>query len=292
MAMAFSPAAASGTLDGDKMMPFNALPVPPSFSLFRSFSDVTKPVNDEGIVSLQRAQQVTYGADSDFVVRLDGKIEQDSANKVKAKLFELARKNSNREIILEINSGGGSVPDGWNIIDAMNSIPNKVTTVCQRAESMAAVILIANVSGDRYAYPRCRIMLHEPSWEIKGTASEMAQRANDIMETRKLFADKIEEATGMPARMAMEFIASGDTVLSAEQSYKLNFLDGILPGPINKVNREARPPSLSSDFCTGERLLRMQVCQPGNNIAVMGGSRPGAAQAAGQTSGFSAPSTP
>ena len=109
----------------------------------------------------------------------------------------LAAEDPEKDIYLYINSPGGSVSAGMAIYDTMQYVPCDVATVAMGlAASMGQFLLCAGERGKRYALPHARIMMHQPSGGIGGTASDIKIQAEQMLYTKKKMAELIAEHTG------------------------------------------------------------------------------------------------
>ena len=99
----------------------------------------------------------------DRIIFISGEITDETANLAVAQLIYLEGKDSDKDIMMYINSVGGSVTAGMAIYDTMNYIKCDVSTICVGlAASMGAVLLSAGTKGKRYALPNSEIMIHQP----------------------------------------------------------------------------------------------------------------------------------
>src|SRR5690606_14353236 len=109
------------------------------------------------------------------IIFLGSEVTDEVANRICAQLLLLAAEDPHRDINLWINSPGGSVYAGMAIYDTMQFVENDiVTTALGIAASMAQLLLCAGTKGKRYALPHTRIMMHQPSGRIGGTAADTA----------------------------------------------------------------------------------------------------------------------
>src|SRR4029079_265960 len=106
------------------------------------------------------------------IIFLGSEVKDQNANAICAQLLLLSAEAPETDIFLHINSPGGSVDAGMAIYDTMNYIPNDVATVSMGlAASMGQFLLCAGAKGKRYALPHSRIMMHQPSSGMGGSAS-------------------------------------------------------------------------------------------------------------------------
>ena len=120
------------------------------------------------------------------IIFLGSVVDDAIANPICAQLLLLAAEDPDKDICLYINSPGGSVSAGMAIYDTMQFVKNDVATVAMGlAASMGQFLLCAGAPGKRYALPHARIMMHQPSGGIGGTASDIAIQAEQMLYTKK-----------------------------------------------------------------------------------------------------------
>ena len=135
------------------------------------------------------------------IVFLGSEVRDQNANAICAQLLLLSAEDPEADIFLHINSPGGSVDAGMAIYDTMNYIPNDVATVGMGlAASMGQFLLCAGTKGKRYALPHARIMMHQPSSGMGGSASDIKIQAQQSLHIKKVLLDLIAEHTGQPRR--------------------------------------------------------------------------------------------
>ncbi|MET2714812.1 MULTISPECIES: ClpP family protease [Streptomyces] len=131
------------------------------------------------------------------IVMLGTQVDETSANRVCAQLLLLAAEDPRAGILLYIHSPGGSVHAGLGIYDTMRMIPNDVATLAVGfAASMGQVLLTVGTPGKRYALPHTRIMMHQGSAGIGGTAADVAIQAENLEHTQRTMERIIAEHTG------------------------------------------------------------------------------------------------
>src|ERR1051326_6031379 len=124
-------------------------------------------------------------------------IEDELANLVIAQMLFLEAEDPEKDIYLYINSPGGSVTAGMAIYDTMQFIPNDVVTVGMGlAASMGQFLLAAGTKGKRYALPHARIMMHQPSGGIGGSASDIKIQAEQSLLLKKQLNELQAHHTG------------------------------------------------------------------------------------------------
>ena len=131
------------------------------------------------------------------IIFLGSDVRDDNANAICAQLLLLAAEDPNKDIWLYINSPGGSVTAGMAIYDTMKWVPNDVATVAMGlAASMGQFLLSSGTKGKRYATPHARVMMHQPSGGIGGTATDIKIQAEQMLYIKKQMAELIAEHTG------------------------------------------------------------------------------------------------
>lgn len=163
----------------------------------------------------------------DRIIFLNGEIDDQSANLVIAQLIYLEGKDPDKDIMMYINSPGGSVVAGMAIYDTMNYIKCDVCTVCVGlAASMAAILLSSGTKGKRYALPNSEVMIHQPLGGFQGQASDIKIHAEHMMRTRKTINKILSENTGADIE-TIEKDTDRDNFMSAEEAKKYGLIDKI-----------------------------------------------------------------
>jgi len=131
------------------------------------------------------------------IIVLGTQVDETSANRVCAQLLLLSAEDPRTDISLYINSPGGSVHAGMAIYDTMRLIPNDVATLAMGfAASMGQFLLCTGTKGKRYCLPNARVMMHQPSAGIGGSASDIAIQAENLEHTKLRMEQLIAEHTG------------------------------------------------------------------------------------------------
>jgi ATP-dependent Clp protease protease subunit len=162
------------------------------------------------------------------IIFLGSVVEDTIANLICAQLLLLAAEDEERDISLYINSPGGSVTAGMAIYDTMEFIPNDVSTVAiGLAASMGQFLLCAGAKGKRYATPHARIMMHQPSGGIGGTAADIAIQAEQMIHTRRVLQDRIAFHTGQTIER-IEEDSDRDRWFTAPEAAEYGFIDRVV----------------------------------------------------------------
>lgn len=132
----------------------------------------------------------------DRIVVLGQAVDDEVANRLCAQLLLLAAEDPTRDVALYINSPGGSVYSGLAVFDTMESIACDVATyVFGLAASMGQFLLTAGTPGKRFALPRSRVLMHQPSGGIGGTATDIAIQATQVRELKAEIAQMARRFT-------------------------------------------------------------------------------------------------
>jgi ATP-dependent Clp protease protease subunit len=140
----------------------------------------------------------------------------------------LSADDGQRDIYLYINSPGGSVTAGMAIYDIMQYVPNDVATVGMGlAASMGQFLLCAGTTGKRFALPHARIMMHQPSGGIGGTASDIRIQAEQMLYVKKTLAERIAFHTGQPLDQ-IEKDSDRDRWFTADEAKDYGLVDQVV----------------------------------------------------------------
>ena len=162
------------------------------------------------------------------IIFLGSVVEDSMANAICAQILLLAAENPEKDIFLYINSPGGSVTAGMAIYDTMQYVNNDVATVGMGlAASMGQFLLCAGAPGKRYATPHARIMMHQPSSGIGGTASDIKIQAEQIGFTKRKMAELIAHHTGQTLD-TITADSDRDRWFTAEEAKEYGFVDHVV----------------------------------------------------------------
>src|ERR1700759_1138242 len=150
------------------------------------------------------------------------------ANRICAQLLLLYAEDPERDINLWINSPGGSVYSGMAIYDTMQFIDNDVQTVAMgMAASMGQFLLCSGAPGKRFALPHARIMMHQPSGGMGGTAADIAIQAEQMLYTKRMFQERISFHTGQTQEQ-IEADFDRDRWFTAQEAKDYGFIDKVI----------------------------------------------------------------
>ena len=161
------------------------------------------------------------------IVVLGTDVNDNVANYISAQLLYLEGQDRDKDIMLYINSPGGSVTAGMAIYDTMQFVNPDVGTICMGlGASMGQFLLCAGAPGKRYALPHARIMMHQPLAGIQAQASDIAIQAEQLGYVKKLLAERIAGHTGQTAAQTAAAIHR-DRWVTAEQAKEYGLLDPV-----------------------------------------------------------------
>jgi ATP-dependent Clp protease protease subunit len=162
------------------------------------------------------------------IIFLGSEVTDQVANRVSAQLLLLAAEDPERDINLYINSPGGSVYSGMAIYDTMQFVQNDVATIAMgMAASMGQLLLCAGTTGKRYALPHARIMMHQPSGGMGGTASDIAIQAEQMLYTKRMFQERVAHHTGQTQEQ-IEADSDRDRWFTANEAKDYGFIDHVI----------------------------------------------------------------
>ena len=162
------------------------------------------------------------------IVFIGGPINDDVANIIVAQLLFLESEDPKKDISIYVNSPGGSVSAGLAIIDTMNHIKPKVSTVgVGIAASMGALILSSGEKGMRYALPNAEVMIHQPLGGAEGQASDIEITARHIIKTRERLNKMLAKNTGQKLSV-IEKDVDRDFFMDAIDAKKYGLIDKVL----------------------------------------------------------------
>jgi ATP-dependent Clp protease protease subunit len=165
---------------------------------------------------------------ADRIIFLGSGVDDYVANVVVAQLLFLESVDAKKDILLYINSPGGSVYAGLGIYDTMQYVRPDVATICTSlAASMGAVLLCGGAAGKRSSLPHARIMIHQPSGGAQGQSSDIEITAKQILILRKELYEIISHHSGQPFEK-IEKDSDRDYWMKAEEAKEYGLIDEVL----------------------------------------------------------------
>ena len=162
------------------------------------------------------------------IIWLGSEVRDENANAICAQMLLLAAEDPSKDIFLYINSPGGSITAGMAIYDTMKFIQPDVATVAMgMAASMGQFLLSSGTKGKRYATPHARVMMHQPSGGIGGTATDVRINAQLILHMKTVLAELIAAQTGKSVEQ-IHTDSDRDRWFTAPEALEYGFVDHVV----------------------------------------------------------------
>ena len=177
----------------------------------------------------ERAYDIYSRLLKERIIFLGSAIYDEVASLLIAQLIFLESEDPDKDIMIYINSPGGSVTAGMGIYDTMQYIRPDVTTMCVgMAASMGQLLLTSGAAGKRIALPHSKILMHQP-WAggLQGQTTDILIHAKDMEKTRETLFQIISKHSGQPFEKVMED-AERDNIMNVEEAKKYGLIDEIL----------------------------------------------------------------
>ncbi|TWS25322.1 ATP-dependent Clp protease proteolytic subunit [Tsukamurella sputi] len=188
----------------------------------------SNPIMRTGLAGLNLNDSVYSRLLESRIIFLGSEVNDDIANQLCAQMLLLSAEDPTKDINLYINSPGGSISAGMAIFDTMEFVECDVATYAMgMAASMGEFLLAAGTKGKRYALPHARIMMHQPSAGIGGTAADIAIQAELFRKTKVEMNRLNAQFTGQPVEK-IEIDADRDKWFTAEEARDYGFVDHVV----------------------------------------------------------------
>ena len=162
------------------------------------------------------------------IIFLGTQIDDMVANLVVAQLLLLDSENPEKDIMLYINSPGGSVTAGFAIYDTMQHIRADVSTICLgQAASMGAFLLSSGTKGKRMALPHSRVLIHQPLGGAQGQATDIEIQAQEILRIKKSLNEILASNTGQDIAK-IEKDTDRDYIMTPEEALEYGMIDKVI----------------------------------------------------------------
>lgn len=162
------------------------------------------------------------------IIFLGQEVDDAVANRIVAFMLYLDSQDPGKDIILYINSPGGSVTAGMAIYDTMAHIKSDVVTICVGlAASMGSFLLAAGAKGKRLALPHSRIMIHQPSGGTRGQATDIEIEAREIIRIRRQLNQIYADRTGQTLEK-IEKDMDRDYFMSPQEAKAYGLIDKVI----------------------------------------------------------------
>jgi len=164
----------------------------------------------------------------DGIIFIGTPIDDAIANLAIAQMLFLEAEDAERDIVLYINSPGGSVSAGLAIYDTMQFVKPDIGTICVgQAASMGAVLLAAGAKGKRYALPNSRVMIHQPLGGFQGQATDIEIHAREILRMRESLNEILAQHTGNDIE-TIRRDTERDFFMDGEQALAYGIIDRVI----------------------------------------------------------------
>ncbi|XP_074559770.1 ATP-dependent Clp protease proteolytic subunit 5, chloroplastic-like isoform X2 [Curcuma longa] len=184
---------------------------------------------------MERFQSVISQLFQHRIIRCGGPVDDDMANIIVSQLLYLDAVDPTKDIVMYVNSPGGSVTAGMAIFDTMKHIRPDVSTVCVGlAASMGAFLLSSGTKGKRYSLPNSRIMIHQPIGGAQGVQTEIEIQANEIFHHKANLASYLAYHTGQSLDKINQD-TDRDFFMSAEEAKEYGMIDGVITNPLKAL---------------------------------------------------------
>lgn len=162
------------------------------------------------------------------IILVEGPVNDKMFHNIVGRLYYLEAKDQKANILVVVNSPGGSADSGFGIYDVMRFVACPITTLCAGLCASAAVLIhLGGRKGRRFVLPNSRFLLHQPSTAMYGQASDMEISAKEILRTRKRFAQIVAQDIGATPEK-VETDSNRDFWLNAEESIKYGLADKVV----------------------------------------------------------------
>ena len=162
------------------------------------------------------------------IIFLGTPVDDMVANLIVAQLLLLDSENPEKDIMLYINSPGGSVTAGLAIYDTMQHIRADVQTICLgQAASMGAFLLCSGAKGKRMALPHSRVLIHQPLGGAQGQATDIEIQAAEILRIKKSLNEILASNTGQ-ALSKIEKDTDRDYIMTPEEALEYGMIDKVI----------------------------------------------------------------
>ena len=176
----------------------------------------------------ERAMDIYSRLLRDRIILLGSGVNDDVSNNIVAQILFLQSDDPNADIHLYINSPGGAVTAGLAIYDTMQFVTCDVATYCiGQCASMGALLLAAGAPGKRNALPNSRIMIHQPSAGMEGSAEDIMIHANEFKKTKQRLNQILLKHTGQPLDQ-IEKDTDRDRFMSATEALEYKIIDNVI----------------------------------------------------------------
>ncbi|MBQ7450400.1 ATP-dependent Clp endopeptidase proteolytic subunit ClpP [bacterium] len=171
------------------------------------------------------------------IIFLGTPVDDMVANLIVAQMLLLDSENPEKDIMLYINSPGGSVTAGFAIYDTMQHIRADVSTICLgQAASMGAFLLAAGTKGKRMALPHSRVLIHQPLGGAQGQATDIEIQAAEIIRIKKSLNEILAQNTGQSLKK-IEKDTDRDYIMTPDEALEYGMIDKVISA-VDKTKKD------------------------------------------------------
>jgi len=164
----------------------------------------------------------------DRIIFLGTQVNDYVANAIIAQLLFLESEDPEKDIMMYINSPGGSVTAGLGIYDLMQYVSCDVATYCTGlAASMGSLLLCGGAKGKRFALPNSRIMIHQPLGGVQGQVSDIERHTNEMLKTKRRLNEIYNHHTGRSIE-EIEKDTDRDNFMSPVEAKEYGIIDSVV----------------------------------------------------------------
>lgn len=177
------------------------------------------------------------------IIFLGVPVDDNVANIIVAQLLLLDSEDPEKDIMLYINTPGGSVTAGLAIYDTIQHVRSQVSTICLgQAASMGAFLLSCGAKGKRMALPHSRVLLHQPLGGAQGQATDIEIQAKEILRVKKQLNELLSLHTGQPVKQ-IEKDTDRDFIMTPHDAKEYGIIDHVI---VKLSDAKEKPPTLTS----------------------------------------------
>jgi ATP-dependent Clp protease protease subunit len=194
----------------------------------KPISQILVPTVIEQEGRMERAYDIFSRLLKDRIIFLGEDVNEHTANLVVAQLLFLENQDPNKDIILYINSPGGSVYDAMAIYDTMQFVKSDIQTVGIGVQASAAAFLLSSgTKGKRLLLPHATVMIHQPSSGTRGKVTDQEIDLREALRVKKMMEEIMSKNTGQPTKKVHEDMER-DFWMTADEAKKYGLVDKII----------------------------------------------------------------
>lgn len=191
-------------------------------------SQILVPTVIEQEGRLERAYDIYSRLLRDRIIFLGDDVNEHTANLIVAQLLFLENQDPNKDIILYINSPGGSVYDAMAIYDTMQFVKSDIQTVGIGVQASAAAFLLSSgTKGKRLLLPHATVMIHQPSSGTRGKVTDQEIDLREALRVKKMLEEIMAKNTGQSLKKIHEDMER-DFWMTADQALKYGVVDKVI----------------------------------------------------------------